>query len=395
MIGVCFILIAANTAVPVFMLWTIFGIVPLIHHVCKNSCSTVCCPIAGCGAHLDCLEDFEDHYSTRHTASCSVCSRVYPTSRLLSIHISEAHDSFFEAKVAHGFPMYECLVEGCVVKLKTYKSRQQHLIDKHQFPKSFEFFKKAQPSQRHRQKYHWRYKGEETRDTLMDVDGKSPRQTKWRYRPKQHDHKESIENKHHHKEAKDNDMEVEQKMDELTSAVSKLSTADSTPSSITFGHRRSRGLTFVPRSIKQNKQVSQPEAKWRHLLPLSLLWQPDYLQVSFFVRTNILQGTSANWQALEHILLLLEARSMQTPRLLSRWRGGRLFQCQCVLVRVYRLNPWRTPLLQVNGPLLKAVLFLLYSEVGWMPRSWKFAVCLLQFLCSFWAVITFSFCELN
>ncbi|KQJ88490.1 zinc finger protein 511 [Brachypodium distachyon] len=225
------------------------------------SVSTVCCPIAGCGAHLDCLEDFEDHYSTRHTASCSVCSRVYPTSRLLSIHISEAHDSFFEAKVAHGFPMYECLVEGCVVKLKTYKSRQQHLIDKHQFPKSFEFFKKAQPSQRHRQKYHWRYKGEETRDTLMDVDGKSPRQTKWRYRPKQHDHKESIENKHHHKEAKDNDMEVEQKMDELTSAVSKLSTADSTPSSITFGHRRSRGLTFVPRSIKQNKQVSQPEAK--------------------------------------------------------------------------------------------------------------------------------------
>lgn len=113
---------------------------------------TVFCPIAGCGAHLDCLEDFEDHYMTRHTASCSVCSRVYPTSRLLSIHVSEAHDSYFEAKVARGFPMYECLVEGCVVKLKTYKSRQQHLVDKHQFPKSFEFFKKARPSQRQRQK---------------------------------------------------------------------------------------------------------------------------------------------------------------------------------------------------------------------------------------------------
>ena len=238
------------------------------------SVSMVCCPIAGCGAHLDCLEDFEDHYSTRHTASCSVCSRVYPTSRLLSIHISEAHDSFFQAKVARGFPMYECLVEGCGEKLKTYKSRQQHLVDKHQFPNSFEFFKRAQPSQRHRQKYHHRrqtaYKGEETRDTVMDVDGKNPRQSKSRYRPKQHDHKESKEkehghkeskeNEHHEKEAKESDMEVEQKIDELSSAVSRLSTADSVPSSITFGHRRARGLTFVPRSIRQNKQVSQPEA---------------------------------------------------------------------------------------------------------------------------------------
>ncbi|KAE8785948.1 hypothetical protein D1007_40287 [Hordeum vulgare] len=247
------------------------------------SVSTVCCPIAGCGAHLDCLEDFEDHYSTRHTASCSVCSRVYPTSRLLSIHISEAHDSFFQAKVARGFPMYECLVEGCGVKSKTYKSRQQHLVDTHQFPNSFEFFKRAQPSQRHRQKYHRRqtaYKGEETRDTVMDVDGKNPRQSKTRYRPRQRDHKEPKENEHdgkeskenehdrkeprenenHQKEAKESDMEVEQKIDELSSAVSRLSTADSVPSSVTFGHRRARGLTFVPRSIRQNKQASQPEA---------------------------------------------------------------------------------------------------------------------------------------
>lgn len=65
----------------------------------------VFCPIVGCGARLTCLEDFEDHYNARHTASCSVCSRVYPTSRLLSIHVSEAHSSFFQAKVARGDPM--------------------------------------------------------------------------------------------------------------------------------------------------------------------------------------------------------------------------------------------------------------------------------------------------
>jgi hypothetical protein len=65
----------------------------------------VVCPIVGCGAHLISLEHFEDHYNGRHTASCSVCSRVYPTSLLLSIHVSEAHDSFFQAKVARGYAM--------------------------------------------------------------------------------------------------------------------------------------------------------------------------------------------------------------------------------------------------------------------------------------------------
>lgn len=67
--------------------------------------SEVFCPIVGCGAHLKSLLEFEDHYNARHTASCSVCSRVYPTSRLLSIHVSEAHDSFFQAKVARGYAM--------------------------------------------------------------------------------------------------------------------------------------------------------------------------------------------------------------------------------------------------------------------------------------------------
>lgn len=70
----------------------------------------VFCSIVGCGARLKSLDDFEDHYHARHTASCSVCSRVYPTSHLLSIHVSEAHDSFFQAKVARGFAMVNVLV---------------------------------------------------------------------------------------------------------------------------------------------------------------------------------------------------------------------------------------------------------------------------------------------
>ncbi|RDX85020.1 Zinc finger protein [Mucuna pruriens] len=173
----------------------------------------VFCPIVGCGARLTSMENFENHYNARHTASCSVCSRVYPTSRLLSIHVSEVHDSFFQAKVARGYDMYECLVERCGLKFKSYNNRRQHLIDKHKFPTTFEFFKKAQPSKKQRLK--------------------SQR-------------KQAVR-----KEDASGMMEVENAaMDDLVSAVSKLSTSDNTPSSVSFG-RRHKGLSFVPRTVQR------------------------------------------------------------------------------------------------------------------------------------------------
>ncbi|XAR52013.1 hypothetical protein NMG60_11006840 [Bertholletia excelsa] len=185
----------------------------------------VFCPIVGCGARLNSLDGFEDHYNARHMASCSVCSRVYPTSRLLSIHVAESHDSFFQAKVARGFAMYECLVEGCGMKLKSYKSRQQHLVDKHKFPASFEFFKKARPSKKQRQKHQRKlpvHKGEEA----------------------------------------SNAMQVEEEtIDDLVSAVSKLRTSDTTPSAISFGHRHTRGFSFVPRAVQRQRPDSSSAAK--------------------------------------------------------------------------------------------------------------------------------------
>ncbi|KAJ1685544.1 hypothetical protein LUZ63_016934 [Rhynchospora breviuscula] len=247
------------------------------------------CPIAGCGSRLEYLEEFEDHYNTRHMASCSVCSRVYPTSRLLSIHISEVHDSFFQAKVARGFPMYECLVEGCGANLKSYKSRQRHLIDKHRFPSSFEFYKKAHPSKHQRQKLQRKaYKGGDAKDheSFMDLDAKKEsKQTHPKhYRPKQElktgtemESEMEVETKLHHPqttetkvetntEAKnekaktETEMEVEERIDDIVSGISKLSTVDSSsPSSVSFGHRHSRGFAFVPRSVRNQNQVSKRE----------------------------------------------------------------------------------------------------------------------------------------
>ncbi|XP_022990047.1 zinc finger protein 511 [Cucurbita maxima] len=187
-----------------------------LHNMVVDVGRKIFCPIVGCGAHLKSLDDFEDHYNSRHTASCSVCPRVYPTSRLLSLHVSEAHDSFFQAKVARGYDMYECLVEGCGLKFKSYKSRQQHLVDKHTFSASFEFFKKAPPSKKQRQKLY--------RKQVLQ--------------PREETSKMEAEN---------------ETMDGLILGVSKLSTSGSTPSSVSFGRRHTRGLTFVPRAVQRDK----------------------------------------------------------------------------------------------------------------------------------------------
>lgn len=45
----------------------------------------------------------------------------------------------------------------------------------------------------------------------------------------------------------------EETLSGLVSAVSKLSTSNSSPSSISFGRRHTRGLTFVPRSIQRDR----------------------------------------------------------------------------------------------------------------------------------------------
>lgn len=107
-------------------------------------------------------------------------------------------------------------MEGCGVKLKSYKSRQQHLVDKHKFSASYEFFRKARPSKKQRQKLQYKQASYQTQETssAMQVE--------------------------------------EERIDNLVSAVSKLTTADS-PSAISFGRSRTRGLSFVPRAVNRQR----------------------------------------------------------------------------------------------------------------------------------------------
>lgn len=70
---------------------------------------------------------------------CSQCHATLPTSRLLELHVSEAHDSFFAAQAARRLPVFLCLVEGCARKFCTVEERKQHLTDHHKFPRHFHF----------------------------------------------------------------------------------------------------------------------------------------------------------------------------------------------------------------------------------------------------------------
>lgn len=204
------------------------------------------CPIVGCGIKLKGIGELESHYLSRHSATCSVCARVFPTTRLLNLHVSETHDSFFQAKVARNYPMYECLVQGCGAKFLSDSSRHQHLVDKHHFPRSFRFHVKKHASQKQRQ----RQKATPSKTTknvkAKNAPDAAPATTT------------ALEIQMPQKQQIAND-DTQMDVDELVTAVSRLSTVsseDSTPAVLSFGHRRGRGLQRSQRRGR-GKNVSE------------------------------------------------------------------------------------------------------------------------------------------
>ena len=65
---------------------------------------------------------------------CSECLSVLPTPYLLSIHVSEQHDSFFASQATQRMNVFRCLVEGCGSTFSSAAQRRQHLLDLHQIP---------------------------------------------------------------------------------------------------------------------------------------------------------------------------------------------------------------------------------------------------------------------
>lgn len=84
--------------------------------------------------------DYERHYQQAHTNRCSDCKKNFPTSYFLELHIAENHDPIVAAKREKGEKIYACFVEGCDKVCSDWTKRRSHLVDKHGFPRNYDFF---------------------------------------------------------------------------------------------------------------------------------------------------------------------------------------------------------------------------------------------------------------
>ena len=103
-----------------------------------NDTVMIPCIVSGCDVKLSKLSDMTNHYNQFHFHKCIECNRCYPSERLLSLHISELHDSYFYV-MSLKKPSYVCLVDGCDVLSISDEARTLHLKVNHLFPKSFSF----------------------------------------------------------------------------------------------------------------------------------------------------------------------------------------------------------------------------------------------------------------
>jgi hypothetical protein len=86
------------------------------------------------------FDDYEVHYSKSHVNRCVECRKNFPTEHFLNLHQAENHDPLVGVLRDRGEHTYACFVEDCERKCSTPQKRRLHLIDKHSFPKEYDFF---------------------------------------------------------------------------------------------------------------------------------------------------------------------------------------------------------------------------------------------------------------
>lgn len=83
--------------------------------------------------------EYETHYNQTHSNRCSECKANFPTAHFLSLHIAENHDPIIAAQRDRGAKTFVCFVEGCEKVCGDWKKRRSHLVDKHGFPRNYDF----------------------------------------------------------------------------------------------------------------------------------------------------------------------------------------------------------------------------------------------------------------
>ncbi|KAF2683674.1 hypothetical protein K458DRAFT_260054, partial [Lentithecium fluviatile CBS 122367] len=86
------------------------------------------------------FEEYDVHYQKTHMNRCSECHKNFPDEHFLHLHIAENHDPINAAKRDQGEKTYACLVSTCDRFCSTPFKRRLHCIDKHGFPRNYDFF---------------------------------------------------------------------------------------------------------------------------------------------------------------------------------------------------------------------------------------------------------------
>lgn len=84
--------------------------------------------------------EYETHYAQVHSNRCSECKVNLPTAHFLELHIAENHDPIALAQRERGEKTFGCFVEGCEKVCSDWKKRRSHLVDKHGYPRNYDFF---------------------------------------------------------------------------------------------------------------------------------------------------------------------------------------------------------------------------------------------------------------
>ncbi|KAL4800973.1 hypothetical protein BDV19DRAFT_352481 [Aspergillus venezuelensis] len=125
-------------------------------------------------------DDYEVHYRQSHVNRCTQCGRNFPTDLFLNLHIEENHDSLVAARRGRGEKTYGCFVEDCERKCSTPQKRRMHLIDKHMFPKSYNFYIVNDGIDK--QASMLRFSGAQTHRRRLSSTPSSPKEGRLRYR---------------------------------------------------------------------------------------------------------------------------------------------------------------------------------------------------------------------
>lgn len=109
------------------------------------------------GLSFSSFDQYDVHYQKEHVNRCVECRKNFPTPHYLDLHQQENHNPLIAVLRERGertvsthwstfhysytdIAQYGCFVESCDRKCSTPQKRRLHLVDKHMFPKDYDFF---------------------------------------------------------------------------------------------------------------------------------------------------------------------------------------------------------------------------------------------------------------